>query len=318
MLFAILTLLFFVSWINERCQRSNERNSMWELFLSLLPINGCLFKNQFGVTRKLLMATSGFGILILSSLYQAKLSQELMIPNAPPDVTLSDIQHLVVSGQVKLLMPYANATIMQYISTVAPAMGSVQPIYDSDYNTILNTINKHNAVYFGPENTLLFFLSETTSKECANYLYVSFDDLSRSMSGIIITKRRVDILESMNAIVAERMSYVDDHIRSYQMTDECRKYIFPVHTPDPKFERLHLMEFTGTFMLWLLFLFGSLLVFIGEKFYDCIFFYCKQPEVEEEPLHISLNVIGKRLSLKTQKIISIYFINILEEIENDT
>jgi hypothetical protein len=51
-MFAILALLFFVSWVNERLQNVDEKNTNWELLLSLLPCNGHMWSHQFGVTRK--------------------------------------------------------------------------------------------------------------------------------------------------------------------------------------------------------------------------------------------------------------------------
>src|SRR3569832_139095 len=92
LLAAILIFLLVVSAINERCQRTDERNSIWRILLSTSPMHGQMWKYQTGATRKVLMTTSGFGILILSSLYQAKQAEVLMIPHQPSVVTPSDIE----------------------------------------------------------------------------------------------------------------------------------------------------------------------------------------------------------------------------------
>ena len=43
------------------------------------------------------------------------------------------------------------------------------------------------------------------------------------------------MLESMNLIVAERMSFVDEYIQTFNLSDECKKRIYPVYTRgDPK------------------------------------------------------------------------------------
>src|SRR3569832_2088344 len=84
LVFAFLIANFLISYINEHLQPRNERNPIWDLLLSLFPSNGQVWPNQFGVTRKVLLATSGFSILILTSLYQAKQAEVLMIPVPPP------------------------------------------------------------------------------------------------------------------------------------------------------------------------------------------------------------------------------------------
>jgi hypothetical protein len=97
LVFAFILANFLISYINEKVQPRNERNSTWHLLLSLLPANGQMWPNQFGITRKVLLATSGFAILILSSLYQAKQAEVLMIPIPPPAFTLKDIENAVSS-----------------------------------------------------------------------------------------------------------------------------------------------------------------------------------------------------------------------------
>src|SRR3569832_1072955 len=84
LLFILLTLLFVVSFLNERLQYNTKRNSKWQLCLSLFPCNGSMWKHKNGITRKILMTTSGFAILILSSLFQAKYSEWMMVPYPPP------------------------------------------------------------------------------------------------------------------------------------------------------------------------------------------------------------------------------------------
>ena len=150
-LIVILSLLFIVSWLNERCRHANEHNSIWHLLLSLFPMNGQMWPRQFGVTRKLLMAMSGFAILILSSLYQAKLAEELMLPYPPPAVTLKNLENNVVSGKMKLLLPNENTSLIQYISLVSPILSksieTSRPIYEANMNRVLDAIYEHNALY---------------------------------------------------------------------------------------------------------------------------------------------------------------------------
>jgi hypothetical protein len=110
---AIFTFLLFVSWLHERLNAfpAKSSNSMWHLLLSLFPMNGQMWPNQTGVTRKVLMATCGFALLILSSLYQAQVAEQQLIPYPPPIVTLKEIENLITSGNAQLVVTYY--TIME-------------------------------------------------------------------------------------------------------------------------------------------------------------------------------------------------------------
>jgi hypothetical protein len=266
-LFAILLFLFCVSWINERCQRvSNEHNSTWHLLQSFFPLNGEMWPQQTGWTRKVLITTSGFAILILSSLYQAKLSEQLMIPYPPPVITIAHIERAVSSGNARMFFTYENGPVMTYVASVSPILNSSMrvhpPMYYTELHDILHQIDTHNAILFETDGLGLHALSELEPTLCVNYVYVTFDEWMRTFSGIIMRKQRDDLLESMNVIVAERMSFVDRHIQSTQLDDECSKHIFPVYTPDPKFHTLVLADFSGafTFLFTLLTMSGCMLL----------------------------------------------------------
>ncbi len=320
-LVAILMLLFIVSWFNERFLHSNDRNSSWRLLVSIFPSNGAFWKKQIGMTRKLLMATSGFGILILSSLYQAKLSEQHLIPYPSPVITFNDIEASLLSGRQKLLVPFPNATILKIISTLSPALDAYlrvhPPLYESN-GSILDIINAHNALEFGTENQLLDLLSKIPSKECANYMYVQFDGWARPLSGIVMRKEQMSMLESWNVIVAERMPYFDEYIQSFQLDEECDKHLFPVYKPDPTFKALKIREFTGTFVMLGILLFVSIILFAGETvFHKFVAQNCERNEVTVAPFKIRLNV-GQSVSAKTRKRIFAYYEKILEEMANDT
>ena len=131
-------------------------------------------------------------------------------------------------------------------------------------------------------------------------------------------KQRVDMLEAMNVIVAERMSYVDEFIESVQLKDECRKHIFPVYTPSPKYEPLQLMKVSGTFLFLFVFLCLSLCVFLAEiisiRWTKNDTISDISDEIEYYHLHIHYD---NRLSTEAQQIITEKYLKLLSAIEND-
>jgi hypothetical protein len=190
-------------------------------------------------------------------------------------------------------------------------------MFISNYDSELDAITTENGIYVEAENYLLNLLSEIEPNLCHNYLYISFEELTRGYSALIMRKERVDMLESMNVIVAERMSYVDDFIQSNQLNDECRAHIFPVYTPDPKYSPLQLVKINSAFVFLFTFLCVSMCVLIMERMsirWTC----CQNMKSVEQRERIEIRVRNyDKLSPKTQKIIEAMYVKMCVAIEHD-
>ncbi len=268
-LFAVMGMLFLGSWLSEWWLYGEERNHTWHLILSLFPCNGHMWPKQRGVVRKCLMTTTGFGILMLSSLYQARYSEQLMIPYPVPVVTLHEIENMVSSGHARLLIDDENSPVERHIANVSVllrnSLTSNPPVYFMNEPNPLRYIDEQNGIFIHQESTLLAYLREIKDpSQCSHYLYVPIDEWGRSVGGLIISKTRADVLEKMNRIVAERMRYVDRYMERFQLEEECRKHIFPVYTPDPTYDPLKLVELSGTFLLLIPILGASVFVLLCE------------------------------------------------------
>jgi hypothetical protein len=316
-IFAILMLLFITAWMNEIVQYSNERNSNWHLLLSIFPANGQMWPHQTGVTRKVLMSTCGFTILVLSSLYQAKQAEQLMIPYPPPIFTLKDIENAVLYGNSTLVID--DSPIQDYVLNVSTILAqSIIAAADNgtDDTPVLMKINQYNGIYISSESSLVNALTRIEPELCKHYTYITFDEWGRTLSSLIMSKKRADLSESMNVIVAERMSYVDDYIQTLQLSEECRRHIFPVYTSNPKYLPLKLVKISGALTLLLLLLCLSVLVLLLEM---CC--YHRRPEVNIDtdipPFDINLH-IDDMLTLKTRRIIVAKYMEIMQAIDDDS
>jgi hypothetical protein len=268
-LFALFALIFVVSSVNERCRHlSGDRNSSWRLLLSLFPLNGTMFSHQFGVTRKCLMTTSGFAILIFSSMYQAKLSQQLLIPSRQPVITTTDIENMVLSGDSKLLFSSSNSANLQYVLSASPALTNAMevnpPIYIESFSTRIAKVQTHNAIEITASHSLLSYLAGLTPALCENYVLYTFSEWTSLYNTFYVSKKHVEILESMNAVIAERMSYADEFIETFQLNEECKKHIFPVYNPSPTFLPLNLVKFSGAVVFLLTFLCLAVFILVVE------------------------------------------------------
>jgi hypothetical protein len=84
-------------------------------------------------------------------------------------------------------------------------------------------------------------------------------------SALMMRKEKREMLENINEVVAERMSFVDDYIQSYKLNEKCQKHIFPVFSPTPYYKGpLLLTNFGGVFVFIISLLSLSLFVFLLE------------------------------------------------------
>jgi hypothetical protein len=261
-----------------------------------------MWPKQCGVTRKLLMTVIGFGILILSSLYLAKQSEELMIPYPLSKTTVYDIENLVTSDNAKLLFNDDTSPILKYVKQMSHVLANSiitnPPIYVwnmSDGFHIFDVINEYNGIFIDSESTLLDLLMKIEEPAlCANYVYVTFDDWTSVYSALMMGKHRQDMLESMNAIVAERMSYVDNFIQSFQLDEKCRSHIFPVYKSNPRYLPLHLVKISGAFVFLFTILCVSVLVLLIELISARWVSDLETIAEDLEPININIS-IGNRI-----------------------
>jgi hypothetical protein len=183
----------------------------------------------------------------------------------PPEFTLKDIENLVSSGRAKLLA-FEDFAIVNYVSNMSSILAaSMPPVYiDDRYGEVMKNIQKHNGIFIDAESVVLNELTKIEPELCKNYVYETFDDWTRIPSALIMRKERRNMLESMNVIVAERMSFVDNYVQSLTLNEKCREHLFPVYTSNPSYSSLKLAKLSGTFVFLFLFLCLAFLIFVGE------------------------------------------------------
>jgi hypothetical protein len=270
LMFAILFGAFLFSAINERIQHRKHRNTVWDLVLLQFPCNGTMLAYQRGVTRKCLMTASGFAILILSSLYQAKYSEQMMVPYPPPEITLSDIEKLVSSGHAKILLKDA-ISLLTYLTTVSSVFATShtnKQILFSKFNETFeqHAIDTQNAIYINAESTVLNLLGKMDADLCSNYVFIPFNEWKNVYSALIMRKGRKDMLERLNFNVADRYSYVDNFMEIFHVSEACRQRLFPVLTSQTSYFPLKLVKISGALMFLFIFLCFSTFVLLLEKF----------------------------------------------------
>jgi hypothetical protein len=193
-------------------------------------------------------------------------------------------------------------------------MDNVSHTNASDY---IELVNLHNGVLMESKNVILnYILTSVKPPECSNYVLVTFEEWSSVYRALIMRKERMDMLETLNAVVAERMSYVDDYIRSYELDPECHKHIFPVYTPDPTYKALHLMELSGAFVFLFILLGFSVVILVAE-----IMFVRFVKIVDSEPVKpfaIQYFLIDETTEETQREKIYAKYLEILELIYEDT
>jgi hypothetical protein len=230
-------------------------------------------KYQRGSTRKMLILTCGFTILLATTYYQSNLLQQLMIPKRPPKGTLRDIANTVASHQSKVILYAPNSLIeveimsskSEEMALLANAMRNNKTIYENNEKVIMEKINLESAIVIEEVSIIHDRLSKLRSEECANYVIMELAEIIPPWMSIVLRKDETRTLEALNAIVAERYSASDDIYDMVKLTEECKNHIFPSGFPSPTYRPLSLYTLSGSFVLIFTLLLLSLLVCLIEN-----------------------------------------------------
>jgi hypothetical protein len=267
LLLAIISLLA-MSYINEVLQNSCKRNTLWEIANSLMPSNTTSLKYQLGWTRRILIVTCGFTVLLSTTYYQSNLLQQLMIPTQAPRVTLDDIISDIDNFRAKAYFDDAVLSLMDSpkLSALRAALAINVPVIDTSSDEIIDKIKYKDAILIEELASINYRLSKLQATECAHYVVVELKDMSTYWLALILRQNRRETLESLNVIVAERMDFVTKLVQEIQMSDECRKYIYPPNSPEPRYVALSIYTISGYFALIICLFIISTLTLLSEIF----------------------------------------------------
>jgi hypothetical protein len=265
---AVLLLLSFITWVNEKRQRRFEEhtNTFWQIIKSLLPSNTVELKHQRGVTRKILVLTCGFTVLLATTYYQSNLLQQLMLPKPLPKVKLvellSDVRHF--NAKIHMDSGMHEMVRLGNVTDILNAMAINKPIIDGEKANIMEQIVNERSILIEELAVIKQRLSRLPPSECANYVIVDVPEMIPYWMTIRLDRTRRDILERLNVIVAERMNFISELIDKNQMDEECRNHIYPPHIVEPRFIPLNMYKLSGAFVLLVSLCSVSVLVMLCE------------------------------------------------------
>lgn len=270
--------LCFCEFLNENrhAKQVDDRvNAGWSQLHSLMPFNATWWRYQEGVTRKVLIMTGSAGLLLLMTFYQCNLLHQMLIPKPVPRIAIADIANSVESGQSKILFTGKNKTIeyeimssnISEITLLAAALRNNQAIYMKHgyiKTDIIPIIASDNAVFIENINDIFELLSKLPPDKCADYALVRVL-LTSTMETMLISKRRMDIVEVLNIHIAERLEFLNRFIDEIKPHEICLRHMSD-NPPDPIRMPLHLRSLSDSFAFLLFFLCFATLVFLVEVF----------------------------------------------------
>jgi hypothetical protein len=264
------------------------------------------------------MAISGFGILLFSSFYTAKQAEHLMLPYNPPVLTLNDIEHAVETGQSRLLFMEDDIFGVGFVNQMSPRLAKAlkvhKPIF-TPWEGIFEQISTNNAIFPFMGKVLEAQLNTLPPHECEKYVYFTLDDWAQTFDSLIMRKGREDMLESMNVVVAERMSFGDNWVNTFRLNSECSAHIFPVYTPSVSYSPLKVVKISGALVFFFSFLGLAGVVFLLEVLL-CTAKSQNVVEVAVQPFEFHVNV-DNAVSINVRKAILVKCVEIMQMIEND-
>jgi hypothetical protein len=261
LLFAALFCLFAMFLANEKrhfVQKYGTRNSVWTLISALIPgDNTQEIIYQSGITRKCLILTSNFTLLMIGVHYGSYLLPKILIPERPPIITVGDIAEMVKSGKSSLVFRSSSVnggfetTLMSSkhgsIAKLADALRINGPIREPYITKIYDLVDNENGIMFATLSAIHERLNALKPELCGQYAIVELTDLPPTMLSLIFNKNRKVIVEAMNVIVSERMDFIQKIFESFELNEECRNYIFPKNSFT--YKSLQLRSLTGALTL---------------------------------------------------------------------
>jgi hypothetical protein len=329
---AVVLILLAIMLVNEKRhgQHVDDRvNKTFTLLLNFMPTNCEPLKWQTGVTRKILQLTCGIATLLMFTYYQSNLLQHLLVPRPPDEVTVTQVAQLLETNKSRLVVTMQNGEVENLIEhshtsalqTLAQALIHNPLLFEKNETRIFDMIDNKNAILLEDMNTMTSRLTRITPKKCASYTITPLTD-THVWYSLVLRKDRKDMLENLNAIVAQRYIFIDKFVDTFQLSDECRQKLHPAFTNDFRYVSIQLDTVSGAFVFALCCALLSVCVFIGELI--CAKYYHGGTRMSEHemlvPLNINFNVDVFVTTDECNYILDQYeeLVELLSKIENHT
>jgi hypothetical protein len=250
-------------YLNEQrhaIQIDEHVNKPWSQLRSLIPFNATWWVYQTGVTRKIQIMTGAVALLLLLTYYQCNLLHQLLIPKPVPRITVADIAHAVTTRTstvqfAKRLSAFEHEiehTSIGELSLLSQALKNNTPMYGKE--NVLKDIISNNVVFIDSRRYIYGELLNINPGDCVNYALVRVPLAHSIFYPLLLSKRRKDVVNELNIIIADRFLYVNRMNEERQPSETCLRYIQSDDPPDPSYTSLHLqsLSFSFAFLIILL------------------------------------------------------------------
>jgi hypothetical protein len=139
-----------------------------------MPINTNSLPYETGFTRRILIVTCGFTVLLATTYYQCNLLQELMTPQPPTKLTLNDVINDVRTHKRKLNFKDYIFDVIVHFDDLKDALKINPPVIVSSENPFQN--KKHN-YFFAELSVILQKLSRNNSEDCTKYSVAVLEEI---------------------------------------------------------------------------------------------------------------------------------------------
>ncbi len=326
----ILGTLGIVNEHRHFIQQDNNVNTFWSQLHSFVPFNATSWIHQSGLTRKVQIVTGSFALLLLLTYYQSNLIHQLLMPKWVPIISPRDIAYAIETFQSKVIICETDTeteirnTHVGDVGLLSKAMVKNPPNYFmGDFESTMSQIISEKGILIDTMININSFLAKIPPHKCAEYSLVKLPLTSITYS-LLVSKRRIDIMELLNSRIAEAFEYINLQLESAKPEELCLRHIFGENPPDPSFAALNLYALSASFAFILLFLFLSIFVFFLEVVIGKIWKQNVIEDVDDEEDNISMMINLKEFAKENRHLIirkCATFLNHLEHLKivhNDT
>jgi hypothetical protein len=215
----------------------------------------------------MLMITCGFTVLLSTTYYQCNLLQQLLVPKQPPKLSIEEVTNHIATHKSTVHISYDGMLEQIEKSGFTALTNALQKnpprVHTPEVGTMKDVIDK-NVIIIVDIPTIHQLLSQLDPNECAKYVVIELPQIVPAWLTLMLHEERRDLQETLNAIVAERMNFIDDLIDQSLLTDECRNHIYPPNIPEQKFTPLSFYTLSSIFFIVLCLCIVSFIALICE------------------------------------------------------
>ncbi len=264
---AILSLII-IFVLQDRLVNFTDHVDTWKIVHLSMP-GSCTqaLTNERGWTKKVIIISINFTLLMLTSYYQCQQLSALLVPQQLR--IPKNIDHLetdMLDGNIKTAFTTVNRSIEVELYTgtfrLARMMQKIwhkhPPNYITDFRSNAEAIRNNKTMVIGLMSNVYSILRYIPPKTCDEYELITLEELPAQMMGLMF-RPKYERIHRINNVIEVRRHWYRRLIDENQVDALCREKLFPSYNQELLKKPLDILTLSGVIVAYTCAVFISLL-----------------------------------------------------------